>query len=80
MLTHHRENGVAQELQRIEQEFNAQRDSLQTESAHFAAWQLDWENRQRMIDAALMQLKSRLQNSREELAPIALKLFSSPEG
>jgi len=68
MLTHARENGFAQEMQRIELEFAAQRSSLQQEIESFARWQSAWEARQQAIDAALAQLKSRLHTPKRPFA------------
>lgn len=60
MLTQPGENGVAQDLQRIELEFTDQRASLTTEAVRFAQWQDSWNKRQQQIDASLADLKSRL--------------------
>ncbi|WP_437229904.1 hypothetical protein SH661x_001682 [Planctomicrobium sp. SH661] len=79
MLTNTTENGVAQELQRIEQEFTAQRGSLAAEAARFEEWQTAWEARQAAIDASLAQLKSRLHDPDQGLIRTALKLYSREE-
>jgi len=75
MLTHPTEDGVAQELQRIEQEFSTQRALLAENSAQFAQWQNAWNDRQRGIDHSLAQLKARLQSSDQKQTGKGLNLF-----
>jgi len=77
MLTHPTENGVAQELQRIEQEFSTQRALLAENTAQFTQWQNVWNARQRGIDHSLAQLKARLQSSDQEQSSHVLNLFES---
>jgi hypothetical protein len=60
-----RENGVAQKLERIVQEFASQREQLQEETVSFSLWEERWKRRQRSIDASLALLRSRL-NARKE--------------
>lgn len=68
MQTHPAENGVADPLQRIEQEFQTQRHLLAEESLRFVRWQSAWDQRQQAIDTSLAQLTARLQTS--ERAPM----------
>lgn len=79
MQTHPVENGVANELQRIERDFQTQRHQLAEESSRFATWQSEWTTRQESIDASLAQLRARLQEPDRELMQTALRLFQRSE-
>lgn len=60
MNTLPRENGIAQKLERIVQDFASQREQLQEETVSLSLWEARWQRRQRSIDASLALLKARL--------------------
>lgn len=57
------QDGAAVELQRIEREFERQRDSLTAGTVRFDDWRAAWQTRQLEIDASLARLRETLGNA-----------------
>ena len=52
---------LSMELDRMAQEFDAQRQKLNRNSIEFRHWQNSWQDRQKSIDASLESLRLRLE-------------------
>lgn len=63
-------DGTADELRRIEQDFQRQREQLAAGTAQFDDWLTDWRARQTEIDALLARLRQSLGTSGGELVDV----------